>query len=147
MDGLKLSLRRGAAAGRRGRGRATSAAAAAAAARPPRLAASAPRGAPAADAPAQPRRRRKAGCLDRSQRQDVTSPLLGTFYRAPKPGAPPFVEVGRTVEEDTVVAHHRSHEADEHGARRGPRHRDRDPAADGALVEYGETLLRVSKAG
>src|SRR5688572_24570723 len=36
--------------------------------------------------------------------RDVTSPLLGTFYRAPKPGAPPFVEIGATVEEDTIVA-------------------------------------------
>ena len=33
----------------------------------------------------------------------VTPPLLGTFYRAPKPGAPPFVEVGSTVRPDTVV--------------------------------------------
>ncbi len=32
------------------------------------------------------------------------SPLLGTFYRSPKPGAPPFVEVGAKVEEDTVIA-------------------------------------------
>jgi acetyl-CoA carboxylase biotin carboxyl carrier protein len=28
---------------------------------------------------------------------------LGTFYRAPKPGAAPFVEVGAAVEADTVV--------------------------------------------
>jgi acetyl-CoA carboxylase biotin carboxyl carrier protein len=34
---------------------------------------------------------------------DVRAPLLGTFYRAPRPGAPPFVEVGSTVEPDTVV--------------------------------------------
>jgi acetyl-CoA carboxylase biotin carboxyl carrier protein len=34
---------------------------------------------------------------------EVRAPLLGTFYRAPKPGAPPFVEVGNHVEEDTVV--------------------------------------------
>jgi acetyl-CoA carboxylase biotin carboxyl carrier protein len=33
----------------------------------------------------------------------VRPPLLGTFYRAPQPGAPPFVEVGDPVEEDTVV--------------------------------------------
>ncbi|MGE5292118.1 MAG: acetyl-CoA carboxylase biotin carboxyl carrier protein [Micromonosporaceae bacterium] len=35
---------------------------------------------------------------------EVRSPLPGTFYRAPKPGAPPFVEVGSDVGEDTVVA-------------------------------------------
>ena len=33
----------------------------------------------------------------------VHPPLLGTFYRAPKPGAAPFVEVGDRVAEDTVV--------------------------------------------
>ena len=27
----------------------------------------------------------------------VTSPMVGTFYRAPSPGATPFVEVGQTV--------------------------------------------------
>jgi acetyl-CoA carboxylase biotin carboxyl carrier protein len=41
-----------------------------------------------------------------ARREDVhpiTPPLLGTFYRAPKPGAAPFVEVGAAVEADTVV--------------------------------------------
>jgi acetyl-CoA carboxylase biotin carboxyl carrier protein len=34
---------------------------------------------------------------------EVTTPILGTFYRSPKPGAPPFVEVGSPVEPETVV--------------------------------------------
>jgi acetyl-CoA carboxylase biotin carboxyl carrier protein len=29
----------------------------------------------------------------------VKSPMVGTFYRAPSPGASPFVEVGQTVKE------------------------------------------------
>ncbi|HZF15097.1 MAG TPA: acetyl-CoA carboxylase biotin carboxyl carrier protein [Steroidobacteraceae bacterium] len=33
----------------------------------------------------------------------VRAPLIGTFYRAPKPGAPPCVEVGSTVSHETVV--------------------------------------------
>jgi acetyl-CoA carboxylase biotin carboxyl carrier protein len=33
----------------------------------------------------------------------VRAPLPGTFYRAPRPGAAPFVEVGSRVSEDTVV--------------------------------------------
>jgi len=33
----------------------------------------------------------------------VRAPLLGTFYRAPRPGAPPYVNVGSLVEQDTVV--------------------------------------------
>ena len=33
----------------------------------------------------------------------IKAPMLGTFYRAPKPGAPPFVEEGQLVtEKDTV---------------------------------------------
>ena len=34
---------------------------------------------------------------------DIRPPIIGTFYRAPKPGAPPFVEVGSRVEKDTVI--------------------------------------------
>jgi acetyl-CoA carboxylase biotin carboxyl carrier protein len=33
----------------------------------------------------------------------VRAPLPGTFYRAPRPGAAPFVEVGSRVDRDTVV--------------------------------------------
>src|SRR5262245_58977736 len=34
---------------------------------------------------------------------EITAPMLGTFYRAPAPGATPFVDVGSRVEADTVV--------------------------------------------
>jgi acetyl-CoA carboxylase biotin carboxyl carrier protein len=34
----------------------------------------------------------------------VAAPLPGTFYRAPRPGADPFVQVGDEVSADTVVA-------------------------------------------
>lgn len=34
----------------------------------------------------------------------VVPPLTGTFYRAPKPGAAPFVDVGSRVDEHAVVA-------------------------------------------
>jgi acetyl-CoA carboxylase biotin carboxyl carrier protein len=34
----------------------------------------------------------------------VAAPLPGTFYRAPRPGADPFVAAGDTVSPDTVVA-------------------------------------------
>ena len=33
----------------------------------------------------------------------VPAPLPGTFYHAPQPGAPPFVAVGDTVGEETVI--------------------------------------------
>src|SRR5690625_3890402 len=33
----------------------------------------------------------------------VLAPMVGTFYRAPNPGAAPFVEVGQTVKEGDVL--------------------------------------------
>ena len=33
----------------------------------------------------------------------VKSPMVGTFYRAPEPGAPPFVDIGDQVDPDTIV--------------------------------------------
>ena len=55
----------------------------------PQSAASAPAGAP--EAPAEP-----AGHV-------VKSPMVGTFYRAPEPGAEPFASVGTQVEVGTTL--------------------------------------------
>ena len=44
-----------------------------------------------------------AANVDQGQLVSITSPMLGTFYKAPKPGEPPFVEVGMVVDEDTTV--------------------------------------------
>jgi acetyl-CoA carboxylase biotin carboxyl carrier protein len=33
----------------------------------------------------------------------IDAPMLGVFYRAPSPGAPPFVDVGTRIERDTIV--------------------------------------------
>lgn len=33
----------------------------------------------------------------------IKSPMVGTYYRAPEPGAPPFVAVGQKVSPDTTV--------------------------------------------
>ncbi|MXO66656.1 acetyl-CoA carboxylase biotin carboxyl carrier protein [Altericroceibacterium endophyticum] len=54
---------------------------------------------PAASAAPTPTSRRSAedGLLE------VKSPLLGVFYRAPKPGEDPFVEPGDRVEEDSII--------------------------------------------
>jgi acetyl-CoA carboxylase biotin carboxyl carrier protein len=35
--------------------------------------------------------------------KEIISPMVGTFYRAGSPDGPPFVDVGKTVTEDTVV--------------------------------------------
>jgi acetyl-CoA carboxylase biotin carboxyl carrier protein len=33
----------------------------------------------------------------------IRAPMVGTFYRAPEPGAPPFVKIGQLVVPDTIV--------------------------------------------
>jgi acetyl-CoA carboxylase biotin carboxyl carrier protein len=35
--------------------------------------------------------------------KEILSPMVGTFYRSASPDVPPFVDVGKTVAEDTVV--------------------------------------------
>jgi acetyl-CoA carboxylase biotin carboxyl carrier protein len=35
--------------------------------------------------------------------QTIESPMLGTFYRAERPGAEPFVDIGTEVQPDTIV--------------------------------------------
>ena len=49
--------------------------------------------APAAAEPAEPK----------VEGTPLTSPMVGTFYRAPSPGAKPFVEVGDTVKKGQTV--------------------------------------------
>ena len=79
--------------------------------------------------------------------QDVTAPLLGTFYRSPKPGAPPFVEVGAAVQEDTVIAIIEVMKL-MNTVRAGVRGTVTEILVnDGALVEYEQTLLRIRKTG
>ena len=123
MEGTKISLRRGAPAG---------------APAPAPSAAAAPA---VSAAPATP----VAASADPALR-DLPSPLLGTFYRAPKPGAPPFVAVGSQVEEDTIVGIIEVMKL-MNTVRAGVRGTVAEIlVADGALVEYGATLLRVRKS-
>ena len=35
--------------------------------------------------------------------KEITSPMVGTFYRAASPESPPFIDVGQEVNEETVV--------------------------------------------
>ena len=45
----------------------------------------------------------RAPILEETDGVTIDSPMLGTFYRAPAPGEAPFVDVGSTVEPDTIV--------------------------------------------
>jgi acetyl-CoA carboxylase biotin carboxyl carrier protein len=44
-----------------------------------------------------------APAADDSKATYLTSPFVGTFYRAPSPDAPPFVEVGTKVREGQTL--------------------------------------------
>jgi acetyl-CoA carboxylase biotin carboxyl carrier protein len=127
LDGLKLSLRRSGSAGLAGK-----------------IASSAER--PRADAAgAQPTAPFTAPRADAAREHIVTAPLLGTFYRAPRPGAPPFVEIGSEVEPDTVIGILEVMKL-MNTVRAGAHGRVAQIlAGDGALVEYGEALLRVTR--
>ena len=91
IDGVKLTLRRAGASGGFTRSETTQSGASAAAST---AAASAHAAATAAA---------RVGPID-ANLLEITSPLLGTFYRAPKPGSQPFVEIGSVVDEDSVIA-------------------------------------------
>jgi acetyl-CoA carboxylase biotin carboxyl carrier protein len=118
LDGLKLSLRRGSA---------------------PNAQSVVDPAAEVAPKPAPPATPPDANTLT------VSAPLLGTFYRAPKPGAAPFVEVGSPVAEDTIVGIIEVMKL-MNTVRAGIRGKvTQILARDGALVEYGETLLLVSR--
>ena len=120
IDGLKLSLKRGAAANGRSSAVERAPAVEAAVATPP----------PAS--------------VTESNVKDIHAPLLGTFYRASKPGAPPFVEVGSVVEEDTIIGILEVMKL-MNTVRAGLRGKVTEILArDGTLVEYGESLMRVS---
>lgn len=41
--------------------------------------------------------------VDSEKAQTVTSPIVGTMYRSPAPDAPPFVEIGQTVEKGQIL--------------------------------------------
>lgn len=154
LDGVKLSLRRGGAAppaaadpgsqaspspaqpapaAGRAKTRGSARAQPAAAASPSGRAASSKAGAA-----------RAAPSSGDSNVRDVTAPLLGTFYRAPKPGAPPFVEVGSSVDEESIIGIIEVMKL-MNTVRAGVRGRIVEILAhDGMLVEYGEALLRVA---
>ena len=129
MDGVKLELRRGGGAE----------------AAPPLSPVA--RARPKKTDPAPPPLTPKAAALSTDPSLiDVPSPLLGVFYRAPKPGEPPFVDVGSKVEADTIIGIIEVMKL-MNTVRAGVGGEVVEiPAQNGALVEFDETLLRVRKA-
>ena len=63
----------------------------------------APAPAPAASAPAAPAPASEPSPADTSNLEQITSPMVGTFYSAAKPESPAFANVGDTVTADTTI--------------------------------------------
>ncbi|HSJ25869.1 MAG TPA: acetyl-CoA carboxylase biotin carboxyl carrier protein [Longimicrobiales bacterium] len=78
---------------------------------------------------------------------DVKSPMVGTFYRAPAPDAPPYVEVGSHVNKGQTLCILEAMklmnelECEVDGVIREVLVEDADP------VEFGQVLFRVEPAG
>lgn len=127
-DGIKLDLRRNGAAGAVQR-----------AAKPvelaslPVAAAQAPQSAVSNPVQASP----GAGVLE------VRAPMLGAFYRSPKPGAPTFVSVGSKVEPDTVIGIIEVMKLMNSVSAGVSGEVIEILGADGELVEYEQVLIRV----
>ena len=74
---------------------------------------------------------------------EVTSPLVGTFYGSPKPGAPAMIEVGQKVTKGQklclveAMKNFNEIESDVNGVVREVL------CKDGELVEFGKVLFRI----
>ena len=106
--------------------------------------ASAAAASPAAPAPAAPSAEPES---PRRNLLDVTSPMVGTFYRAPAPEAPPYVEVGSHVTKGQTLCILEAMklmnelESEVDGVVREILVSNADP------VEYGQALFRIEPAG
>ena len=72
----------------------------------------------------------------------VTSPMVGTVYLAPQPGAPPFVNVGSEVTDGTVCIIEAMKTMNPVAAPVAGRVAE-ILVRDGQPVEYGEPLMRI----
>ena len=119
IDGVKLNLQRGSMVQQ--------------AADPP------PLPTPLPNSPLQPRPRppSEPGLLE------IPSPLVGIFYIAPKPGEPPFVQLGTKVTEETVIGIIEVMKL-MHTVRAEVKGEVAEILVkNGGAVEYGEVLIRV----
>src|SRR5439155_251720 len=132
-EGFKLTLKRGAAVRREGPDIATASAVSPA----PGSAAGPPGGELCGEPPGSP-----SSVLNVTA---VTAPFVGIFYRAAKPGAPPYIEVGSQVEEDTIIGI-----IEVMKLMNTVRAEVRGTVVeilvqDGAVVEYAQVLVRIAR--
>ncbi len=76
----------------------------------------------------------------------ITSPFVGTFYRAPSPEAPAFVEVGDTVRKGQVVCIVEAMKLMNEIEAEADGKVVEILARNGEHVEYGQSLIRLAKS-
>ena len=83
----------------------------------------------------------------KSRLLEVKSPMVGTFYHAPEPGAPPYVTVGQRIEKGQILCIIEAMkimneiESEYAGVVRDVLAQDAHP------VEYGQVLFRIDPNG
>lgn len=76
----------------------------------------------------------------------ISAPMVGTFYRSPSPGEPPFVEVGAPVEAGDTVALIEVMKLFTELKAEVAGKVARNDVADGSLVEFGQPLVWIVPA-
>ena len=76
----------------------------------------------------------------------VSSPFVGTFYRAPSPEAPSFVEVGQAVRKGQVVCIVEAMKLMNEIESESDGRVEEILVKNGEHVEYGQHLIRISKS-
>ena len=76
----------------------------------------------------------------------ITSPIVGSFYRAPSPDAEPFVEVGDPVDPDKVVCIVEAMKVMNEVKAEVPGVIEKIFIETGKPVEYGQPLFRVARS-
>jgi len=74
---------------------------------------------------------------------DLSSPIVGTFYRSPSPDAPAFVEIGARIKKGQVVCIVEAMKVMNEIESEADGEVVELPVANGQPVEFGEVLLRL----
>jgi len=111
----------------------------------PEAAAAAAPAAPAAPAPGQPAAAAAAAISDPASHPGaVTSPMVGTAYLSPEPGAEPFITIGAEVKEGQTVMIIEAMKTMNHIPAPHAGTVKRILVEDGSPVEYGAPLLIIA---
>ena len=80
---------------------------------------------------------------DQSEWEDVTSPIVGTFYEAPAPGEPAFVKVGDSIQTNQTVCIVEAMKIMNEIEAEVSGQVMEITAKNGEPVEFGQTLMRI----